>query len=308
MENIKIYKKVNVIRPTMIAGWPGMGNVALGVVDYLKRHLESTRFAEITIDRLSMLDSVSVEYGLAKFPEPPKNTFYYAKDHDLIIFEGEAQLSGQGAMNLLNKVLDVAKDFKTTRIYTGAAFPMPVSHKDASEIYAVVNKNILKDSIVKYGMKMMEGGHISGLNGLLLGFAQKHDMDAICLLATIPQYAIGIPNPKASGAIIEALSKILEFQIELHELNEYIKDMDEKMAVIEDKVKDVFPLGEEPPAAPPPEKDKKIPEYIMDRIERLFKEAGQDKSKAMILKKELDRWDLYKLYEDRFLDLFKDSQ
>ena len=33
-----------------------------------------------------------------------------------------------------------------------------------------------------------------------------------------------------------------------------------------------------------------------------------DKAKAIVLKRELDRWDLYKLYEDRFLDLFKESQ
>ena len=47
---------------------------------------------------------------------------------------------------------------------------------------------------------------------------------------------------------------------------------------------------------------------IMEKIEKLFRETRQDRSRAVILKKELDRWDLYKLYEDRFLDLFKDNQ
>ena len=46
----------------------------------------------------------------------------------------------------------------------------------------------------------------------------------------------------------------------------------------------------------------------MEKIEKLFREAKTDKAKAILLKKELDRWDLYKLYEDRFLDLFKESQ
>ena len=159
---------------------------------------------------------------------------------------------------------------------------------------------------MKFGAKPMEGGHISGLNGLLLGFAEKKGIEALCLLATIPQYAIGIPNPKASSAIIDILSRILNIQVDLRELNEHIKDMDEKMAIIEEKVKDVFVVGEDRPKAQPQE--KKIPDYVMERIEKLFQEAKTDKKKAMILKRELDRWDLYKAYEDRFLDLFKDSQ
>ncbi len=83
------------------------------------------------------------------------------------------------------------------------------------------------------------------------------------------------------------------------------------MSMIEDKVKDVFNVGEEKNDKPPREKqprEKKIPGYVLDKIERLFQEALLDKKKAVALKRELDRWDLYKAYEDRFLDLFKDTQ
>jgi hypothetical protein len=82
--------------------------------------------------------------------------------------------------------------------------------------------------------------------------------------------------------------------------------MDERMAVIEERVKDVFTVEDEEPESMPTE--KKIPGYIMEKIEKLFHEARSDKAKAIMLKKELDRWDLYKLYEDRFLDLFRESQ
>ncbi len=306
MEGIKVYKKIDLVDPVMIAGWPGMGNVALGAVDYLRKTLKATKFAEIEMDPIMVLDAVEVENGLAKFPKPPKNDFYYVKKPDMIIFEGEAQLQGQAGINLLNKVLDAASTFNVKRIYTGAAFPLPISHNDHPELYGVANKDSLKGMLKNYGVKLMESGHISGLNGLALGFAGKKNIEAICLLATMPQYAIGLPNPKASHAIIDTLSRILNFQVDFRELNEYIKDMDERMSIIEEKVKDVFTIEEEEPEAPPAE--KKIPAYIMEKIEQLFREAKKDKSKAMILKKELDRWDLYKLYEDRFLDLFKESQ
>ena len=43
----------------------------------------------------------------------------------------------------------------------------------------------------------------------------------------------------------------------------------------------------------------------MSKIEKLFNAAKADLSQAGELKKELDRWNIYKDYEDRFLDLFR---
>lgn len=306
MAELKIFKKINPIAPVMIAGWPGMGSVALGVVDYLRRTMDATRFAEITLDKHAALEGVIVEDGFAKIPEPPKNSFYYSKDRDIIIFEGEAQLHGHQAIDLLYVTLEAAKQLNVSRIYTGAAYPMAISHKDAVDIYAAANTEFLKDTISGMGVKLMEGGQISGLNGLVLGFAAEKGIDAVCLLATIPQYAISIPNPKASLAVISLLSKIVKFDVDLLEMGNFIREMDEKMELIEERVKDVFPMGESRKTSKAPE--KKIPGYVMERIEKMFQEAKADKKKAVELKRELDRWDLYKAYEDRFLDLFKDNQ
>lgn len=43
------------------------------------------------------------------------------------------------------------------------------------------------------------------------------------------------------------------------------------------------------------------------RVEALFERARKDKSQALALKAELDRLGLFKRYEDRFLDLFKQA-
>lgn len=302
IENIKIIKNIELTDPVMIAGWPGMGSVALGVVDYLRRKLHAIKFAEINLDPMATIDSVTVENGVADMPSAPKNKLYYTKNPDIIILEGDLQLAGQAGIALLDTVLDLAVKFKVKTIYTGAAFPLPISHKEDPDLYGAVNKKAMLGVLSKCNIKAMERGHISGLNGLVLGLAKEKGIDAICFLATMPQYAISLPNPKASGVIIEALQKILNFVVNLEELDEHIKDMDEKMAVIEDKVKDVLTISREEPEASPPE--KKVPGYIMEKIENLFQEARKDKSRATELKKELDRWDLYKFYEDRFLDLF----
>jgi hypothetical protein len=154
----------------------------------------------------------------------------------------------------------------------------------------------------------MDGGHISGLNGLVLAAAAARGIRAACLLATIPQYAVSLPNPKASRAIIEALQRIAGFKIDFAEIDEFAKEMDGKMALVEEKVKDVFPVDKEEAVHPKSAAGKKIPGYIMEKIEKLFLESKLDRSKAVALKNELDRWDLYKIYEDRFLDLFTGDQ
>lgn len=303
MEDLRIYRKISLNEPVMVAGWPGMGSVALGVVNYLRRKLPAVKFAEIKVDRFSVLDSVVVDDGLASLPKGPQNLFYYTKNPDIIIFEGEAQSPGAEGIKLVNKVLDLAASYGVKRIYTGAAFPVPITHKDPPELYGAANHKALLGPLSAFGIKAMDGGHISGLNGLIVGFAKERGIEAVSILATMPQYAISLPNPRASGAVIEVLSRMLNFKIDTRELDEYIKDMDEKMSLIEDKVKDVLTIEHDEPESYPV--DKKIPEYIMEKIEKLFRDAKADKAKAPDLKKELDRWDLYHLYEDRFLDLFR---
>ena len=306
MEGLKIYKEVKLNDPVMVAGWPGMGSVALGVVNYMRRRLPAVRFAELKIDPLSVLDSVIVEDGFAFLPKTPRNTFYYTRDPDMIIFEGEAQVPGLDGIRIVGKVLDTAASYGVKKLYTGAAFPVPISHKDRPELYGAANDKVLLSSLSAFGVKTMDGGHISGLNGLVIGFAKQKNIEAVSILATMPQYAISLPNPRASGAIIDLLARMLNFKIDMRALDLYIKDMDEKMSLIEDKVRDVLTIEHEEPESHPV--DKKIPEYIMEKIEKMFHEARGDRAKAAGLKKELDRWDLYHVYEDRFLDLFRDKR
>ena len=302
MEELRIFQKPELKDPVMIAGWPGMGNVALGAIDYLRRKLNAVKFAEIILDKQFLLDAVVVEKGVASFTRPPKNSFYYTRNPDLIIFESEVQVPGEQGVHILNRVLTAAADLNVKRIFTGAALPVPASFNDEPEVTVAVNMVSLRTFVEAHGLCLMDSGHIAGLNGLLLGFAQKRGMEALCLLATMPQYALTLPNPKGSLAIIEALGKILRFRVDPEEMKDFIHDIDEKMAMIEDKVRDVF-VGDakESDAVLV---DKKVPQAIIDKIERLFGEAKANKDKAFMLKNELDRWNLFGNYEDRFLDLF----
>jgi hypothetical protein len=167
----------------------------------------------------------------------------------------------------------------------------------------------------KYNLRLMSEGQISGMNGLFLGAAKKAGLEGFCLLGEIPLYTIQIENPKASAAVLAALSRILRIQIDLSGLVSQAQAMEQEINRLLDYLKlapqtQAGPIGEEEI-----ERIKKsltqltrLPKSAKEKIEKLFQEAKEDISKANLLKYELDQWNAYKEYEDRFLDLFKKSK
>ena len=175
---------------------------------------------------------------------------------------------------------------------------------------AAANQESLRDELVDLGVEILQEGHISGLNGLLLGAAGLRRIEAACLLATMPLYAQMMPNPKASREIVRVFEKILNVEIDMEEIDEAADQMDETMSEIEQKIRTTFSsMDKEEEVEEEFEEidEEQVPQFVMQKIEQLFLEVSQEhsKDKAAQLKKELDRWNLYGLYEDRFLELFR---
>lgn len=311
MEEIKYYSQPKLKEPTLLAGWPGMGNVALQAIDYLREKLETTLFAEIDTSQFAVPEAVIVNKGLAVLPKLPRMLIYAAQKENLIIAVGEDQFYRQAGIMVIEKLLKIAQDFKVKRIFTGAAFSTYMSCQDDSKVYIVANNLALRDWLSKeYNLEIMADGQISGLNGLLLGYAQQKKLEAACFLATLPMYAINLPNPKASRAIVEVLMNLLNLSIDLTDLNLSIKKIDSTLEKIEEQIQKLEDKEQKEPLG----KDlilpqtNQVPKEVIEKIEKLFEEVKLDKKKAHLLKEELDRWDLFKAYEDRFLDLFKEGQ
>ena len=167
--------------PKVLAAWPGMGNVGLITVDYLRRKLDAKVFAEIDMSPFFIPDSIVVKDGIAQLPDIPTSVFYAVHNPDLIIFESNAQLSGREGIMVIKMLLDVLKQFSINRIYTFAAFAQPMSHASDSEALITCNSQSMLDSIKMNGVVPMPDGFIAGLNGLLLGVAASRQIDAACL-------------------------------------------------------------------------------------------------------------------------------
>lgn len=293
--------------PVMLAAWPGMGNVGIIAMDYLRTKLHAKIFAEIDMTPFFIPDSIIVKDGIAQLPEIPGAVFYYLYNPSIIIFESNTQVGGRDGITIIKTILDIAQQFKVQQIYTAAAYAQPMSHSTPSRVMGACNNPVLFKQIEDYGVIRMPDGYIAGQNGLLLGVAASRSINACCLLGTIPSFSSNLSYPKASFEIVKVLEKDLKCQLDYSELEESIEIVDKQLAAIEDRIREYFPSAMENDEEAQEVDDEQVPHYIMDKIEKLFREVRKDKSKAAELKKELDRWKLYELYENRFLDLFKNS-
>ncbi|KMQ51089.1 Uncharacterized protein (ATP-grasp superfamily) [Chitinispirillum alkaliphilum] len=293
--------------PIMYSAWTGAGNVGILSVDYLRRKLNSRLFAQIDMSRFISPDSVMVKGGVAQFPETPQSVFYHHHNPDLVIFESNAHAGAKNDQDIMKAILDLASDLQTPRIYTAAALPRSMSHKTESEVLFAANNPSLISKLNLMGFNSMPDGTITGLNGLMLGFAAARGIDALCMLATIPAYTASLTYPKGALAVVNALGKLENFTIDTAELELECRKIEPMFNGIEGKIREFFTISPDIEQIDQINGEQDVPEYVMNKIEKLFEEARVDRSRASELKEELDRWNLYPFYENRFLDLFEDD-
>jgi len=307
---MKFFKDISFSKPpAVLAAWPGMGNVGTITIEFLRRKMMTELFAEIDMTPFFIPDSIVVKHGIAQFPDIPQSRFYNSADPSLIIFESDAQMGGRDGIAIIKMFLDVIGRFQVERIFTFAAFAQPMSYRNPSQVLVACNGDSLFGKLKNSGVIPMPDGVIAGLNGLLLGVAASRRIDAGCLLGTIPNYATNFAYPKASLELIKTIAHIQNFSVDTSEIEESVGEMDQQFASIEERIREFFPtVNKDDDDEISTIDEEKVPHYVMERIEGLFQEAKADRTKAQELKKELDRWSLFELYEDRFLDLFEDDR
>lgn len=298
---LRFYERPQMETPILVASWPGIGNIGLIAVDTLRGILEAEGFGEIEPWEFFYPKRALIRQGILEHLEFPSSKFYFKRTQggDLIFFIGEEQpteggrmyAEGRKAYQMANLVLDVAEQFRCRRVYTSGAAVALTHHTIKPRVWAVPNSEILIPEIKGYAntvlMSDIEGrgghGNITGLNGLLLGVAQRRGFEAICLMGEIPVYLQGLPlsYPKASKSVMEVLSQSLQIEINPDKLDVLIEKVEHKIEGFYqqipsemrgqlDRLKHVtYPKPTEP--GPITEGEQK---GIMEDVEKFFKERG----------------------------------
>lgn len=306
-------RKKRLNNPRLLAIWPGMGHVALNAGIYLLSRLSITPYAELEAADLFESDDVEVKEGLILPMRRPRNRFLLWKDpskrNDVLIFLGESQ-PPLGKTGFCKEIIEVSKKVGITRVDTFAAMATAMHPSHPSRTFGAATDGERLKELQRMEISLLKGGSIAGLNGILLGSAAEAGMHGTCLLGEMPHIFAQLPFPKASLAILEAYLTMTGIEIDLEELKEQAKAVEDQLGELLDRIQSQLAGDDENEPGPefrpvPEEKDADDP--YSKRIDDMFSQAKKDRSKAFELKKELDRLGVFKKYEDRFLDLFRPS-
>lgn len=315
--SIRMLNRIEPQNPILVAAWPGMGNVAYGAAMYLKESLKALKFAEIRPEDIFYRTGIQINDGTIGIPDLPKSEFFFYENeygpHDLLIFLGESQPVMEKEHELAQRVIEVASFYRSAEIITFAATPVNITHHADPGVWGVSTSREILKKLPVYGLKIMNAGHIGGLNGLLLGVGQSAGLKGTCFLGEIPFYTAKIENPKSSLAVLRVFMKYARIEIDTSGLKQMSRFVEEEIDRVSKTTKQTL-FGEESLKGAGEGKEEDLeekakaqegmPPEVRDRIEFMFELASGDISKAGELKKELDRWGLFQEYEDRFLDLF----
>lgn len=318
-------------RPTLIAAWPGMGNVGVIAAATLVHELKMQQVAELSPGMHFDPQGVAVEDGLIAPVRMPRSVLYQWKEapegKGLLVFLAESQPTSD-SLGYARAVLDKAGEFNVGRVFTFAAVATQMHPKADSHVGAAATDDVTLAQMRRLELNILEDGQVGGMNGLLMGAAAERHLPGACLLGEIPGFATALPSPRAAKALLEAFSVLHGVEVNLEPLTEHARIIEKTLlGILKDSraaLNDRSDTADEPDApehrtnaapsqhpgkqpSPGPARaaKRKLDRTAVARIEGLFEEAQKDRARAGALKLELDRLGVFDLCENRFLDLFK---
>lgn len=242
---LRFLKKPEMANPRMLVGLPGMGMVARTTVNYFMESLKPELFADIPMPYLSP-SMTFFEKGLVvpidRDISPFK--FYYSQKENIILFSGDIQFGNIIKDNeLAERIVEAAALCGVDTIYTVIATHIQ-RYVEEPEVFGLATSPELLRFLGSKGVKTADGSlRISGVNGLVIEYAQRKGIKGIALLSeTAFPEALDI---KACHAGIKKVSELLGISIDLGRLEteakkfdegfkKYLKDIQEKKRKEED--------------------------------------------------------------------------
>lgn len=331
--------KIKFKNPYVICGWPGIGMIGNYVVNNIISQIKPEIFAEIDYKEYTIPHSAIVEHGVIyDLPQIQNKIYFYTRrtknetfDENFIFFVGDIEPSLYNMKKFATDIISFLQPLEPKIIITFSGLPSNILHTDEPSLYIAKTNQDVAEKIKNYelcDLMSLSLGVIEGINGVLLATAKEYGINGICIIAEIPFYTIDMINPKACYKILSFLRKNLLFDINFEKIQQDIISMDERIKSIftdiNEKAQTLFSQIEnfprsnkknlyynslDKPTGLTLEELKKqlkfsIPESAKNKINELFNLASKNIDFAKQLKEELDKWGVYKEYEDRFLSLF----
>ncbi len=211
--------------PIVIEGLAGIGHIGKTSVSYLADHLDAEKIGEIYSHHFPPYTIVRDD----KTVNLLKNNIYFLEREDaanIVLMEGNAQASTpEGHFEVAEKILDFVDETGASELITIGGYGTGDVVEDPDVFGAVTSKR-KKEEYSDAGIEFdHEVDQIVGASGLLLGLGEERGYEGICLLGETPGFLLS--DPKATEAVLHALEKILDLELDYSDLDKKVEESQE---------------------------------------------------------------------------------
>jgi len=220
--------------PTLICGFPGSGYVGKLAIDHLIHELNASPLADIYSNTFPPQVMIKPDGTVDLI----KNAMFYYESPtspslNMMFLTGDSQPSNPDAEYLLAEtILEIASKFSVLHVYALAAYITGVFVQKPRVFCTASDIESLR-SINTPDIAVMDGGAITGMNGLIIGLAKLKGMRGTCLLGETSGYVV---DAKASRSILEVLTTRLGIEISMDALDARAKDTEMLIKTIEQQM------------------------------------------------------------------------
>jgi len=241
---IKILKKFALKEFVLVSGLPGISYIGKLSVDYLIQQLKAELVGEVYSKYFPPYVLIR-EDGLVELLRNELHLFRDEAAGDLMFFSGNSQaFSPEGQYEVAETLLDWAVAHGVKKVFSLAAYVTDRTF-ETPNVYGTATSSEALEELKKQGVMPLDQGIISGENGLIMGLAKKRDVEAVCLLGETRGYQTPagqyIIDAKATKAVLNRLTSILNLKVDMEPLDKQAKEMDDiiaKMAEVERRIKE----------------------------------------------------------------------
>lgn len=219
-------------RPVLIVafgGWNDAGEAASTAVRFLCQQMSAQKFASLDPEEFYVFANQrpQVRFTVGEQREIiwPANDFWYVQEptqlQDVVLALGnEPHLKWR---TYVQSVLDLARQCGVSLVISLGALLAEVVHSRPVRLTGVATDPDLAARLRLVGSRY-EGP--TGIVGILNDGCRREGLPAMSLWANVPHYLQGVANPKATLALVRRVLMVLEWTMELGELESAAKEFE----------------------------------------------------------------------------------
>jgi uncharacterized protein len=218
--HIVLNTKAKINNPTFVIGFQGVGLVGTMASQHLADKLKCKLIGHIESEYLppiAILEKDSLTYPIR---------IYYSKKYNLIIVSSEVPVTSDFAYEMSHDIIELMKRFNSKMAYVLEGLVTREEKPNKEKVYGVPSNDKVKKFLQNNKIETIKTGAILGVAGSILLTTIENNIDSCALMA---ESHTNIPDAIAASAVLKKLGEILNFKVDISELEKKGEDIEKKI-------------------------------------------------------------------------------